>query len=229
MKLLIVEDDPRAALALERGLRPHGFIVETALDGLQGLALARSGAGAGAFDLLILDVMLPGMDGFTVVSELRTSGIETPVIFLTARDALPDRIRGLEVGGGDYLVKPFAFSELLLRINNLLQRGSGPGEEGLLIGNLSISRLQRRVYRAGKRLDLSSQEYSLLELLARNSGNIVTRSRIAEELWEMAFDGDPNLVDAAIRRLRKKMDDPYSEKLIHTRRGVGYVLETGRD
>ena len=225
MKLLIVEDDPRATLALERGLRPHGFTVETALDGLQGLALAR----AGSFDLLILDVMLPGLDGFTIVSELRTSGIETPVIFLTARDALPDRIRGLEVGGGDYLVKPFAFSELLLRINNLLKRGGDPGEKGLLIGNLSISQLQRKVYRAGKRLDLSSQEYSLLELLARNCGNIVTRSRIAEELWEMSFDGDPNLVDAAIRRLRKKVDDPYTEKLIHTRRGVGYVLETGRD
>ena len=225
MKLLIVEDDHRAALALERGLRPHGFLVETAMDGLQGLAMAREGN----YDALILDVMLPGMDGFTVVSELRTSGIDTPVIFLTARDALPDRIRGLEVGGGDYLVKPFAFSELLLRINNLLQRGNESSGLDLLIGSLSISRLQRKVYRAGKRLDLSAQEYALLELLARNSGNIVTRSRIAEELWEMSFGGDPNLVDAAIRRLRRKVDDPYPEKLIHTRRGVGYVLETAGD
>lgn len=225
MKLLIVEDDPRAALALERGLKPHGFTVETAPDGIQGLALARDGA----FDVLILDVMLPGLDGFTLVSELRTSGIETPVIFLTARDALPDRIRGLEVGGGDYLVKPFAFSELLLRINNLLQRGSEPAGKELLIGNLSISPLQRRVYRAGKRLDLSGQEYALLELLARNCGHIVTRSRIAEELWELAFTGDPNLVDAAVRRLRKKVDDPYPQRLIHTRRGVGYVLECCRD
>lgn len=225
MKLLIVEDDSRALLALERGLRPHGFIVETALDGLQGLAMAR----VGSYDALILDVMLPSMDGFTLVSELRTSGIETPVVFLTARDALPDRIRGLEVGGGDYLVKPFAFSELLLRINNLLQRGSEPAETDLLIGTLSIHRLQRKVYRGGKRLDLSSQEYALLELLARNCGNIVSRSRIAEELWELAFSGDPNLVDAAIRRLRKKVDDAFPEKLIHTRRGVGYVLECRRD
>lgn len=225
MKLLIVEDDNRAALALERGLRPHGFVVQTAPDGVQGLAMAKDGS----YDALILDVMLPGMDGFTVVSELRTSGIDTPVIFLTARDALPDRIRGLEVGGGDYLVKPFAFSELLLRINNLLQRGNEPGEKDLLIGNLTINRLQRKVYRAGKRLDLSTQEYSLLELLARNRGNVVTRPRIAEELWEMAFSGDPNLVDAAMRRLRKKVDDPYPEKLIHTRRGVGYVLESECD
>ena len=225
MKLLIVEDDARALLALERGLRPHGFIVETALDGLQGLAMAREGT----YDALILDVMLPGMDGFTLVSELRTSGIETPVVFLTARDALPDRIRGLEVGGGDYLVKPFAFSELLLRINNLLQRGGEPVEMDLLIGTLSINRLQRKVYRGGKRLDLSSQEYALLELLARNCGNIVSRSRIAEELWELAFSGDPNLVDAAVRRLRKKVDDAFPDKLIHTRRGVGYVLECRRD
>lgn len=221
MKLLIVEDDNRAALNLARGLRPQGFLVDTAMDGLQGLAMARNGS----YDALILDVMLPGLDGFTLVTELRTSGIETPVVFLTARDALPDRIRGLEVGGGDYLVKPFAFSELLLRINNLLHRGAEPGEKDLLIGTLAIHRQQRKVYRAGKRLDLSSQEYSLLELLARNAGNIVTRSRIAEELWEMSFGGDPNLVDAAIRRLRKKVDEAFPEKLIHTRRGVGYVLE----
>lgn len=225
MKLLIVEDDPRAAQALERSLRQHGFIVETAFDGLEGLALARQGA----FDCLILDVMLPGMDGFALVSELRTAGVDTPVVFLTARDALPDRIRGLEVGGGDYLVKPFAFSELLLRINNLLQRGGETAARDILIGDLSIHRFQRKVYRGGKRLDLSNQEYALLELLARNRGNIVTRARIAEELWELAFDGDSNLVDAAVRRLRKKVDDPFPAKLIHTRRGVGYILESVGD
>ncbi|HEY3401303.1 MAG TPA: response regulator [Geothrix sp.] len=221
MKLLIVEDDPRAAQALERSLRQHCFLVETAFDGLQGLSMARQEP----FDCLILDVMLPGMDGFTLVAELRTAGIETPVIFLTARDALPDRIRGLEVGGGDYLVKPFAFSELLLRINNLLQRGGETLTKDLIIGDLSIHRAQRKVYRSGKRLDLSNQEYALLDLLARNRGNIVTRTRIAEELWELAFDGDSNLVDAAIRRLRKKVEDPFQGKLIHTRRGVGYILE----
>jgi len=225
MKLLIVEDDPRAALALERSLRQHGFTVETAYDGLQGLALAKQEA----FTCLILDVMLPGMDGFTLAAELRTAGIDTPVIFLTARDALPDRIRGLEVGGGDYLVKPFAFSELLLRINNLLQRGSETLTKDLLIGDLSIHRAQRKVYRSGKRLDLSNQEFALLDLLARNRGNIVTRARIAEELWELAFDGDSNLVDAAIRRLRKKVEDSFQGKLIHTRRGVGYILEAPGD
>ena len=225
MKLLIVEDDPRAAQALERSLRQHCFIVESALDGLQGLAMARQEP----FDCLILDVMLPGLDGFALVAELRTAGIETPVIFLTARDALPDRIRGLEVGGGDYLIKPFAFSELLLRINNLLQRGSETVTKDLLIGDLSIHPSQRRVYRGGKRLDLSTQEYALLDLLSRNRGNIVTRTRIAEELWELAFDGDSNLVDAAIRRLRRKVDDPFPGKLIHTRRGVGYILECPRD
>lgn len=225
MKLLIVEDDPRAALALERGLKPHGFAVNTALDGLQGLAMAQEEI----YDALILDVMLPGMDGFQLATALRSAGIDTPVIFLTARDTLPDRIRGLEVGGGDYLVKPFAFSELLLRVNNLLQRGNEPAGKDLLIGNLSINTSLRRVYRAGKRLDLSSQEFALLHLLARNCGNIVTRSRIAEELWELAFTGDSNLVDAAVRRLRKKVDDPYPERLIHTRRGVGYILECCRD
>jgi len=221
MKLLIVEDDARALLALERGLRPHGFRVDTASDGLRGLALAK----ADAYDVLILDVMLPGLDGFSLVTELRTSGIETPVVFLTARDALPDRIRGLELGGGDYLVKPFAFSELLLRLNNLLQREGNALPKDIMIGSLTISRPQRKVYRAGKRLDLSSQEYALLELLARNCGNLVTRSRIAEELWDLAFTGDSNLVDAAVRRLRRKVDDPFPDKLIHTRRGVGYVLE----
>lgn len=225
MKLLIVEDDPRAAQALERSLRQHGFTVETAYDGIQGLALAKQET----FTCLILDVMLPGMDGFTLAAELRTAGIDTPVIFLTARDALPDRIRGLEVGGGDYLVKPFAFSELLLRINNLLQRGGETLTKDLIIGDLSIHRAQRKVYRSGKRLDLSNQEFALLDLLARNRGNIVTRARIAEELWELAFDGDSNLVDAAIRRLRKKVEDSFQGKLIHTRRGVGYILEAPGD
>jgi len=225
MKILIVDDDQRATLALERGLKAHGYQVEVAQDGLQGLALAKEGS----YDALVLDVMLPGLDGFTLASELRTSNIETPIVFLTAKDALPDRIRGLEVGGGDYLVKPFAFSELLLRLNNLLHRGNEHTGNDRLIGDLSINPLQRRVYRAGKRLDLSNQEFALLDLLARNVGNIVTRDRIAEELWEMAAYGDPNLVDAAVRRVRKKVDDPFPGKLIHTRRGVGYVLELSGD
>lgn len=225
MKVLLVEDDPRAARSLERSLGEHGFIVEVASDGEQGLEFAKSGC----FDCLILDVMLPGMDGFTVLTELRASDIQTPVVFLTARDALPDRIRGLELGGGDYLVKPFAFSELLLRIHNLLRRGNEASPRTWTIGDMTIVPHQRKVFRGGTRLDLSAQEFALLELLARNPGHTVTRSRITEELWNMAFDGDPNLVDAAVRRLRKKVDDPYPNKLIRTQRGVGYVLENSDD
>jgi len=220
MKLLIVEDDPRAAKALERGFAEHGFNVELASDGEMGLSLAK----AGEFDCLVLDVMLPGMDGFTVLTELRAAGILTPVVFLTARDALPDRIRGLELGGGDYLVKPFAFSELLLRVHNLLGRGPDVAQRNWVIGDLTVIPLQRKVFRGGTSLVLSAQEYALLEILVRNAGHIVTRTRIAEELWDLAFDGDPNLVDAAVRRLRKKVDDPFLEKIIRTQRGVGYML-----
>ncbi|MBL0209835.1 MAG: response regulator [Holophagaceae bacterium] len=221
MRLLIVEDDPRAAKALERSFGEHGFGVELALDGELGLSLAATGE----FDCLVLDVMLPKMDGFTVLTELRAAGILTPVIFLTARDALPDRIRGLELGGGDYLVKPFAFSELLLRVHNLLGRGSEAAPRNWVIGDLTVMPSQRKIFRAGTALVLSAQEYALLEILARNAGHTVTRTRIAEELWDMAFDGDPNLVDAAVRRLRRKVDDPFPDKLIRTQRGVGYILE----
>lgn len=219
MKLLLVEDDPRAARALERGLREEGFTVEVAHDGEEGLLLAR----AGSFDALILDVMLPRLDGFTLLAEARAGGVSAPAMFLTARDALPDRLRGLEAGG-DYLVKPFAFSELVLRLHNLLQRGPTAGRTWI-VGDLTVEPLRRRVYRGGERLELSAQEYALLELLARNSGHVVTRTRIAEELWDLAFAGDPNLVDAAVRRLRRKVDDPFPEKLIQTRRGVGYSLD----
>lgn len=219
MRILLVEDDPRAARALERGLREEGFTVEVAHDGEEGLGLAQ----AGHFEALILDVMLPKLDGFTLLDEARAAGVTAPVLFLTARDALPDRLRGLEAGG-DYLVKPFAFSELVLRLHNLVQRGPAAGRTWA-VGDLTVDPLRRRVQRGGERLDLSAQEYALLELLIRNAGHVVPRNRIAEELWEMAFDGDPNLVDAAVRRLRRKVDDPFPDKLIQTRRGVGYALE----
>jgi two-component system copper resistance phosphate regulon response regulator CusR len=223
MKVLVVEDNERAARSLGRSLGEHGFSVEIALDGLSGLELARSGV----FDCLLLDVMLPGMDGFELLQELRAEGLDVPVIFLTARDALPDRIRGLELGRGDYLVKPFAFSELLLRLHNLLYRTPPAEERVFKLDDVSLFPSQRKVYRAGVRLDLTPQEYSLLELLLRNAGRVVTRARIAEELWEMAWDGDPNLVDAAVRRLRRKVDEPFGTPLIRTRRGVGYVAEVG--
>lgn len=221
MKLLIIEDDPRAAQAIARGLRENGCTALVAGDGLEGLALAQ----AESFDCLVLDVGLPGLDGFAVLKSLRDSGVNTPVIFLTARDSLPDRIRGLMLGGGDYLVKPFAFSELFLRIQNLVSRGTPEVEKSYCIGDLALHLEQLKAYRGGQRLDLTPQEFTLLALLMRNAGHVVTRTRIAEELWELAFDGDPNLVDAAVRRLRKKVDDPFESKMIQTRRGMGYLIE----
>jgi two-component system copper resistance phosphate regulon response regulator CusR len=225
MRLLLIEDDPHASAAIARGFREHGFLVETASDGEEGLQCAQDST----WDCLILDVMLPRMDGFTVLAELRARGVETPVLFLTARDTLPDRLRGLEVGGGDYLVKPFSFSELLLRVQNLLNRNTPRVSRTWTVGDLTLDPLRMRVYRSGQRLDLSAQEYKLLELLVRNAGHVLTRARIAEELWDLAFDSDSNLVDAAIRRVRRKVDDPFPLKLIHTRRGVGYLIDHRRD
>ena len=224
MKLLVVEDDPRSAQALERSLRQHGFSVDVAMDGLEGLTLAREQD----YDCLVMDVMLPGLDGFSVVSDLRLAGIQTPVIFLTARDALSDRVRGLEIGGGDYLVKPFAFSELLLRINNLSGRTSATTSSELRVADLSLDPIERRATRGGRRIDLTVQEFAILLLLMRNHGRVVTRARIAEEIWGGADYADPNLIDAAIRRVRRKVDETFEVKLLHTRRGVGYLLEEGR-
>lgn len=221
MKLLVVEDDLRSAQALERSLKQHGFSVDVAMDGLEGLTLAREQD----YDCLVMDVMLPGLDGFSVVSDLRLAGIQTPVIFLTARDALSDRVRGLEIGGGDYLVKPFAFSELLLRINNLSGRTAAPAASEWRVADLTLDPIERRATRGGRRIDLTVQEFSILLLLVRNHGRVVTRARIAEEIWGGADYADPNLIDAAIRRVRKKVDEAYDVKLLHTRRGVGYLLE----
>ena len=179
MKILLVEDDQRAAAALERSLREQGFSVEVALDGAKGLELG----GMGGFDCLILDVMLPGMDGFSLLWELRAAGMETPVIFLTARDTVPDKVRGLELGGGDYLVKPFAFSELLLRINNLLARGSAAGPKTWVIGDLTVNPFQRKVYRGGDRIDLSSQEYTLLEAGSASPSVLAQRKMRLGPTW----------------------------------------------
>jgi two-component system copper resistance phosphate regulon response regulator CusR len=222
---LLVEDDPRAALSIAMGLREEGFTVEVAADGEEGLQLAQGAH----WDCLILDVMLPGLDGFTVLGELRAAGIQVPVIFLTARDTLSDRLRGLGAGGGDYLVKPFAFSELVLRIQNLLNRGAQPALRTWTVGELTLDPVRMKVQRGGQRLDLSPQEYKLLELLVRHAGHVLTRARIAEELWDLSFESDSNIVDAAIRRVRRKVDDPFPVKLIRTRRGIGYSLNDGRE
>ncbi len=221
MHILIVEDDSKTAAYLRKGLTENGFTVDVADKGGDGLHLARTGD----YDLIILDVMLPEQDGWSVLSGIRQSGRQTPILFLTARDSVQDRVKGLELGADDYLVKPFAFSELLARIHSILRRGPGRQSEILRIVDLEIDLPKHRATRGGKRLDLTPKEFALLSLLARRTCEVLSRTLIAEQVWDMNFDSDTNVVDVAIRRLRRKVDDPFDQKLIHTVRGVGYVLE----
>jgi len=221
MKLLIVEDEAKIAAYLRKGLTESGFSVEVAADGEAGLHLAR----AGCFDLIVLDVMLPGRTGWSVIEDLRREGHTVPVIFLTARDTVPDRVRGLELGADDYLVKPFAFSELLARIRTLLRRPPLRSQEQLSIADLELDLVRSDARRSGKSLGLTRQEFLLLSLFVRRKGEVLSRALIAEQVWDMNFDSDTNIVDVAIRRLRRKLDDPFEVKLIHTVRGLGYVLE----
>ena len=222
MKILIVEDEPKTAAYLVKGLTENGYRVEHTPQGDEGLHLAAHGQ----FDLIILDVMLPGMDGWKVLKEFRGKGGITPVLFLTARDSIEDRVKGLEGGADDYLVKPFAFSELLARIRNLLRRGIPRQPEVVRVGDLELDLARHKASREGKRLDLTPKEFQLLYHLARRSGEVLTRTLLAEQVWDMNFDPDTNVVDVHVRRLRSKVDDPFLSKLIHTVRGVGYVLET---
>ena len=222
MKILIVKDEPKTDDCLKQGLVEAGFSVDLLRDGRDGLhhALTES------FDLAILDVMLPGLDGWGILNGIRRAGKDMPVLFLTARDAVEDRVKGLELGADDYLVKPFAFSELLARVRTLLRRGSkAPGADTLRLADLELDLLRRRVSRAGKRIDLTAKEFALLELLLRRQGEVLPRSLIASQVWDMNFDSDTNVIEVAIRRLRAKVDDPHEPKLIHTARGMGYVLE----
>lgn len=221
MQLLIIEDEVKTAAYLAKGLREQGFTVDVAHEGLDGLHLAMEGT----HDLIILDVMLPGMDGWHIVRELRALGRQTPVLLLTARDAVEDRVKGLELGADDYLVKPFAFSELLARLRAVLRRGVGDQVTELRVGELALDVMARRVTRGERRVDLTAKEFALLWLLMRRSGEVLSRTLIAEKVWDMNFDGDTNVVDVAVRRLRLKVDEPFAEPLIHTVRGVGYVLE----
>lgn len=220
MRILVVEDEPKAGEYLRKGLTESGFVVDWLQIGTDGLHLAL----VEAFDLVILDVMLPGMDGWQVVQELRKTK-ETPVLFLTARSELEDRIKGLELGADDYLVKPFAFAELVARVRTLLRRRPIREAERIEIADLEIDILKRRAVRGGGRLDLTVKEFALLHLLATRQGEVLSRPLIASQVWDMNFDSDTNVVDVAIRRLRAKVDDPYMEKLIHTVRGMGYVME----
>jgi two-component system copper resistance phosphate regulon response regulator CusR len=221
MRILIVDDEPKTAAYLSKGLTENGFTVTVSRQGEDGLQRARTGT----YDLAILDVMLPGRDGWSILAELRRAGKQIPVLFLTARDAVADRVKGLQLGADDYLVKPFAFSELLARVQSILRRTAGSQPESLRIADLELDLVRHRATRDGKRADLTPKEFALLSLLARHAGEALTRPFIAEQVWDMRVDSDTNVVDVHVRRLRAKIDDPYEQKLIHTVRGVGYVLE----
>jgi len=223
MRLLVIEDESKLSDYLHKGLSENGYVVDVAHDGIEGRRLAT----AGDYDLLLLDLMLPGIDGFGVLKAVREHG-NTPVLMLTARDQVEDRVRGLQEGADDYLVKPFAFSELLARIGALLRRGAHGGAPiGTLLrlGDLVVDLVSRKAQRADKRLDLTAKEFKLLSLLLRRRGQILSRTTLAEQVWDMNFDSDTNVVEVAVRRLRAKLDDPFPAKLLHTVRGMGYVLE----
>lgn len=222
MKILIVEDEPKTGDYLKQGLVEAGFNVDLVRDGMDGLHFGMTEA----YDLIVLDVMLPGLDGWRVLQALRKAGKEMPVLFLTAKDSVDDRVKGLELGADDYLVKPFAFSELLARVRTLLRRGAKNKEvDALHAADLELDLLRRRVTRAGKRIDLTAKEFALLELLLRRRGEVLPRSLIASQVWDMNFDSDTNVIEVAVRRLRAKIDDGFEPKLIRTVRGMGYVLE----
>ena len=222
MRLLIVEDEVKTGNYLQQGLTEAGFIVDLARTGLDGHHLALTGS----YDVIILDVMLPDVDGWRIMQALRDAKSTTSVLFLTARDSVEDRVKGLELGADDYLVNPFAFSELLARVRTLLRRGSTPAyQTEMQVADLVLDIPRRRAVRQDVRINLTNKEFALLELLVRRQGEVLPRSLIASLVWDMNFDSDTNVIDVAIRRLRAKIDDDFEPKLIHTVRGMGYMLD----
>jgi two-component system copper resistance phosphate regulon response regulator CusR len=220
MKLLLAEDDEKTAAALRVGLTEQGFVVDVTRNGDEALHLAQTIG----YSLIVLDVMLPGRDGWSILQSYRRGGGQAPVLFLTARDAVEDRVKGLDLGADDYLVKPFAFSELLARVRSLLRRRGAANAELLQFADLSLHVRRHQVMRGAAPIELTPKEFLLLALLLEHQGNVLSRTLIAEQVWDMAFDSDSNVVDVHIRRLRAKVDDPFERKLIHTVRGLGYVL-----
>lgn len=224
MRVLVIEDEARLAAYLRKGLAESGYVVDVVHDGIDGLHFSLEGT----YDLIVLDVMLPGKDGFEVLSELRKRR-NTPVLMLTARDAVEDRVKGLLQGADDYLLKPFSFSELLARVQALLRRGGHNRDASagpiLSMADLELDLVRRRATRGDRRLDLTPKEFNLLALLLRRRGEVLSRTVLAEQVWDINFDSDTNTVDVAVRRLRSKLDEPFTSKLLHTVRGVGYVLD----
>ncbi|GAA63017.1 MULTISPECIES: heavy metal response regulator transcription factor [unclassified Pseudoalteromonas] len=226
MRLLVVEDEAKTGDYLKQGLSEAGFQVSLARNGLDGHHLAMTDL----FDVIILDVMLPDVSGWKILQSLREADNKTPVLFLSARDSIDDRVKGLELGADDYLIKPFAFAEVLARVRTLIRRGAVQTVDDILIvADLEMDIPKRKIQRAGKRILLSNKEFSLLELLLRREGEVLPRSLIASQVWDMNFDSDTNVIDVAIRRLRAKVDDDFTIKLIHTVRGMGYKLEVETD
>lgn len=229
MKILIVEDEHKAGEYLQKGLIESGYVVDLVHDGVDGLYQATSEE----YDLILLDIMLPKLDGWQVLNTLRSSGIHTPVIMLTAKEQVEDRVRGFELGANDYVVKPYAFAELLARVQNVFRHHivaqvvASP--QTLRVADLELDMIKRVATRAGQSMSLTAKEYALLELLMRKTGQVLSRTTIASLVWDMNFDSDTNVIDVAVKRLRSKVDKPFDKPLIHTVRGMGYKLEESRD